>query len=168
MACDILDVQQEEIMFNKSFTIENLKDLFSRMNLIASVVQRIMELYLVNISDEHAKFLIDKRDVLNIPILDQDLIAQIKLLDEEEDKSSIYMALNEICSPLGLSVDIITKEEVEMPEMEEYQTPFIFTVYTFDSTDFDPDDRDDGDDDDPVGEIVETKPVMAMAKAAGR
>lgn len=140
------------------------------MHLIASVVQRTMELYLVNISDEHAQFLIDTEEVLNIPILDQDLIAQIRILDNEDDMSSVYMALSEICGPLGLSADIILNDVEQMPEMARHQTPFLLTVHTFDATDYDPDDGDGGgdDDDSPVAEVIESKPVIAMAKAAGR
>lgn len=150
------------------FDINEIMSNLVTLGFLVSIISRITNLYLTNLLPTHLEIL-SRDEMVKIPIMDPELIAHLRLVDQVS-WDSLYLSLSELGSSMDIGIDIIENTKDTSPDTLHFKTPFILTIQFFEPDllpDFDGDDDDD-DEDDPVGEKSAPVKTMAMAAGAGR
>lgn len=143
-----------------------LADNFDKIRKLAYIVDLICDLYLRDLSDEDAKTIGETYTPVLIPILNEDVLSHIKLLNES-DWNHFYVLLSSVGVGFDLNLDVIGNDPIDTPTMSDYPTPCILSIAKYDST-YDDDPPSYDDDDDPIGEEIEPVKTMAVAAGSGR
>lgn len=162
------DINAVNAPVQKSTDVDMLREDFSMVKSLAYIIYAISEIYLTSLSSEQLEK-IAREEKVKIPIMDEDLIANLRLVGEEY-WPTFYLALCELGSFANIAVDVILNDNECSPDTVHFRTPYILTIETYEPDLLDDDDGggdDDDSEDDPVGEKRAPMKTMAMAAGAG-